>query len=505
MHTRNHRGLATMHPFIPAWLIAEHVRARQITCLEVLDLAISRVESLDSALNAIVVRDFDRARTRARALDAQTDRAGPLFGVPMTVKESFDLAGHPTTWGFSHLRDHRATTDALAVRRLEAAGAVVFGKTNVPVALADWQSSNPIYGTTNNPWDLARTPGGSSGGGAAACAAGLSALELGSDIGGSIRVPAHFCGLFGHKPTWGMASPRGQTTTDAAAFTDISSIGPLARSVRDLEIALDLIGHPDPEETGLRFTLPAPRTRRLSELRIAVWAEQPGQATSRDTTAWIRESAAFFAAGGARVSQDARPDFDPLDAYHVYLSLLDAAVSSRLPPSAIAKRREALAALAEDDDSADAIMLRATGLEHGAWLVLNERRARMRRAWSAFFREWDVLLCPVIATPAFPHDHTGDPTTRTLDVDGQTIRYNEQLFWPGIIGGFHLPATVAPLGLSAEGLPIGVQIAGPVFGDLTTLSVAAMLEAGFRSFHPPPCQLSAVSNQSSERRTDAFL
>jgi amidase len=475
-----------MDPFLPAWQLADMARTREIGCLEALDLAIARVERLDPQLNAVVVRDFDRARTRARVLDNLTQREGPLFGVPMTVKESFDFAGHPTTWGFPHLRHHRASSDALAVCRLEAAGAIVFGKTNVPVGLGDWQSTNPIYGTTNNPWDLTRTPGGSSGGGAAACASGMSALEVGSDIGGSIRVPAHFCGIFGHKPTWGMASPRGHTTAESAAITDISTIGPLARSVRDLEIALDLIGHPDPEETGMRFKLPPPRSRTLSELRIAVWAHEPGQATSAETTALIREAAAFFASGGAHISHSARPDFDPVEAYQLFLSLLDAALSSRLPPSAIAHRRQARDALADEDRSADATMLRATGIEHGAWLALNERRARMRRAWSAFFREWDVLLCPVIATPAFAHHHEGDPMTRMLEVDGRTTRYNEQLFWPGIIGGFHLPATVAPLGLSSAGLPIGVQIAGPVFGDLTTLSVATMLEAGFRSFHPPP-------------------
>ena len=475
-----------MDPFLPAWQIAEHISGGQITCLEALDLALARLDRLDPLLNAVVVRDPERARTRARALDRQTDRSAPLFGVPMTVKESFDYAGHPTTWGFTHLRDHRATTDALAVRRLEDAGAIVFGKTNVPVALADWQSTNPIYGTSNNPWDLARTPGGSSGGAAAACAAGISALEIGSDIGGSIRVPAHFCGLFGHKPTWGLASPRGHTTMDSAALTDISVIGPLARSVRDLDIALDLIGHPDPDETALRFTLPPPRTRAMRDLRVAVWAEQPGQATSAETTGLIREAAAFFASGGARISHTARPGFDPVEAYHVFLSLLDAALSARLPPPAIARRHAAKAALADEDLSAEAVMLRATGLDHGAWLTLNERRARMRRAWSAFFRDWDVLLCPVFATPAFPHDPADASAARTLHVDGLPTPMGEQLFWPGIIGGFHLPSTVAPLGLSAEGLPIGVQIAGPVFGDLTTLAVAAMLEEGFRGFVPPP-------------------
>ncbi len=225
--------------FLPAWRLAELTRTGKIGCVELLDHAISRVERLDGRINAVVVRDFERARRRARALD-QADRAeaGPLFGVPMTVKESFDLAGLPTTWGYEERREHRAEEDAVAVQRIEAAGAVVFGKTNVPVSLADWQSYNPVYGATSNPWDTSRTPGGSSGGSAAAVAAGLSGLEIGSDIGGSIRVPAHFCGIFGHKPTWGLCPGRGQSLVKTAAATDIAVIGPLARSARDLALAL---------------------------------------------------------------------------------------------------------------------------------------------------------------------------------------------------------------------------------------------------------------------------
>jgi amidase len=476
-----------MDPFLPAWRLAEMTRSRQIGCLELLDFYLDRVARLDGQLNAVVVRDFERAREKARALDHGSARDGALFGVPMTVKESYDLEGQPTTWGFTHLAGHRAARDALAVRRLEAAGAVVFGKTNVPVGLGDWQSFNPVYGATNNPWDLGRTPGGSSGGAAAACAAGFGGLEMGSDIGGSIRVPAHFCGLFGHKPSWGLVSPHGHTTMDAAAMTDISVVGPLARSARDLDTALGLVAGPDPEETGMRYRLPEPRTRLVSGLRVAVWSHQAGQTTSRETTALIEQAARHLADQGATVDVAARPAIDPTEAYHLYLMLLDAALSSRLPPAAIAARREQRAALAEDDMSANAVMLRATDMSHGAWLALNERRTRMRRAWSAFFRDWDVLLCPVTATPAFPHQHEGNMLSmRPLAVDGEAMPYGEQLFWSGLTCGFHLPATVAPLGLSREGLPIGVQIAGPYFGDLTTLAVAGLFEESWRRFTPPP-------------------
>ena len=306
------------------------VRRGQVGCVELLDHFIARTERLDPKLNAVVVRDFERARKAARALDRKRkDPVGPLHGVPMTVKESFNVAGLPTTCGFPARLHDAVLEDALPVQRLKAAGAVVFGKTNVPVALADWQSFNPVYGATNNPWNVAHTPGGSSGGGAAAVAAGISGLELGSDIGGSVRVPAHYCGLFGHKPTWGLCPSRGHFAV-AAALADISVIGPLARSADDLSTALDLIGQPDPAETALTLKLPAPRTGSIDGLRIAVWSTEPGQQTDRETVAQIEGLARFLRREGAKVSLTARPAFDPLEAFHIYLRALNTALSARL-------------------------------------------------------------------------------------------------------------------------------------------------------------------------------
>ena len=472
--------------FASARQLAALIRRRRIGCLELLDHHIARVETYDSVLNAVVVRDFDRARKRARAMDRKGEITGPLHGLPMTVKESFDVAGLPTSWGFPEHRDNLAQADALAVARLKTAGAIVFGKTNVPRGLADWQSYNEVYGATANPWDRARTPGGSSGGAAAALAAGLCALEAGSDIGGSIRVPAHFCGLFGHKPSWGLLPPRGHSLSGAAAMTDISVIGPLARSAEDLALALDVMAGPDEADTELRMVLPGPRTRGLEGLRVAVWAEQPGQATDAETVARIGDLARFLRRGGARVSLAARPGFDPTEAYHVYLRLLYAAMSGRASEEELARTREIASKFAPDDMSADAVMMRGADMTHREWLGLNERRHRMRRAWGAFFADWDVLLCPVTATPALPRMEEGETWQRRLTVNGQDIAYNEQLFWPGIIGAFHLPASVAPLGLSSKGLPIGVQIAGPLYGDRITLHVARLLEREWRGFNPPP-------------------
>ena len=472
--------------FLSATALSDLVRKGEIGCLELLDHFIARVERLDPRINAVVVRDFDRARERARSLDQQADKSAPLFGVPMTVKESFDVAGLPSTRGHAAAKDHRARVSSLAIRRLERVGVVIFGKTNVPVDLADWQSYNPVYGVTSNPWNTAHTPGGSSGGSAAALAAGLSGLELGTDIGGSIRVPAHFCGVFAHKTTWGLCPNFGDPATSRTAMNDLAVLGPLARSANDLGLALNAVAKPDPADTAMISMLPAPRFTALKDLRVAVWSSEPGQATDHETTGQIEALADWLEREGATVSRAARPAFDPLAAYRLYLTLLNAAWSGMASDATIAREREEAIRLLPDDMSADAIMIRAVDMTHRAWLGLNERRHVIRRAWNAFFHEWDVLLCPTIATPAMAHRQDGQTWERRITIDGQEIAYNDQLFWPGLIGGFHLPATIAPIGVSRSGLPIGVQIVGPIHGDRSTIAFAGLLEQSGYAFTPPP-------------------
>ena len=472
--------------FLSATQLAKLVSDRKIGAVELLDHFIARVEKHDPRINAVVVRDFDRARAKAHALDSRADKSAPLFGVPMTAKESFDIEGLPTTRGHVALKDAPVRKSTIAVRRLEAAGAVVFGKTNVPVDLADWQSYNPVYGTTSNPWNTDHTPGGSSGGSAAALAAGLTGLEIGTDIGGSIRVPAHYCGVFGHKPTYGLLPNYGDPATSSAAGIDIAVMGPMARSAADLAVALDVLAGPDPDETALAVTLPAPRFTGLKDLRVAVWAEQSGQVTDGETSAKLLELADALQRQGVTVSRTARPDFDPTEAYHLYLRLLDAAWSGRTAEDALAAKRRRSAALPATANSADNIMDRMVDVTHRTWIGLNEERFQWRRAWSAFFREWDVLLCPVIATAAMPHRQDGATRDRRICIDGKEIAYNDMLFWPGLTGGYHLPGTVAPLGFTKAGLPLGVQIAGPIHGDRTTIAVAALLEQVWFGFKPPP-------------------
>ena len=405
----------------------------------------------------------------------------------MTVKESFDIAGLPTTWGVPAERDFIAGRNALAVDRLLGAGAVVFGKTNVPLLLSDWQSYNAIYGATNNPWDLARSPGGSSGGSAAALAAGMTGLEIGSDIGSSIRNPAHFCGVFGHKPTWGICRPLGQALHGNLAQADISVIGPLARSAADLEIALDAIAGPEAiEAAGWNLDLAPPRATRFDGLRIAVMTDHQLSEVDASITGKIDELASFLSKQGAKVSATARPAFDLAEAHRLYITMLRATTSGRLDDAAMTHWRTEAARHGDGDTSYYALMARGNSLSHRDFLAGNERRQRMRRAWAAFFKDWDVFLCPAAASPAQPHDHAGERWERSIEVNGHRVPTTDQMFWAGISCFFLLPATVAPLGFAPSGLPVGVQIVGPQFGDRTTIQFARLMEKSWQAFVPPP-------------------
>jgi amidase len=472
--------------FLPARKLAKLIADRDLGCLELLDYMIARVEKHDGRVNAVVVRDFDRARSRARELDRMRKPLGKLHGVAMTVKESYDIAGLPTTWGVAEKREQIAARSAVVVDRLMAAGAVIFGKTNVPAMLNDWQSFNPIYGSTGNPWDLSRSPGGSSGGAAAALAAGLTCLEAGSDIGGSIRQPAHACGVFGHKPTWSLVPTRGHAPVPGVAgMLDITVVGPLARSAADLAIALDIVAGPEETDTALRYKLPPPAHKHLKGMRIAVWAEDPATHTDGEITAALHDLSRHLRGEGATVDLGARPAFDPRDAYEVYLKLLSAAINSRAPQEHVERMNQAAAELAPDDNSTVATQLRAVAPAHAEWLNWNEKRHRIRRAWGTFFQDWDVLLCPVLSVPAQPRMEDRPPWELTTKINGATVPWPELLFWPGLVGGFHLPASVAPLGLTKAGLPIGVQIVGPLYGDRTTLAFARLLERSWRAFEAP--------------------
>ena len=476
--------------FLPAHQLAGMIRSREIGSLELLDHYLQRVERFNPALNAIIWMDIEGARKRAREADqvlARGELWGPLHGLPMTIKESFDLAGAPTTWGIPAMRQNIAVRNAVAVQRLLDAGAVIFGKTNVPLLLADWQSFNEIYGTTNNPWDLTKTPGGSSGGSSAALAAGLTALELGSDIGASIRNPAHYCGVMGHKPTWGIVPPRGQTVSGAMAMSDISVSGPLARTVDDLALALGTLAGPDElDEPGWRLILPKPKKTKLAEYRIAVMAEDPNCAVDREYAERIADLGHTLAKAGATVSFEARPALDLRQSHRIYIKLLRSVTMARIAPEVFAEWRAKAAALSPGDDSYKAQVARAATILHRDWLGAHEERTKMRWAWHAFFKEWDVLLTPAAAGPAWPHDHVGDRLDRKITVNGKLVDTSEQLFWAGISGVVLLPSTVTPLGLNGAGLPLGVQVIGDHLQDLTTIEMARLIVERIGGFVAPP-------------------
>jgi amidase len=313
----------------------------------------------------------------------------------MTIKESFDVVGMPTTWGVPDLKANFPKRNALAVDRLLASGVVLFGKTNVPLLLADWQSFNAIYGTTNNPWDVTRVPGGSSGGSAAALAAGLTGIEAGSDIGASIRNPAHYCGVYGHKPTYGIVPPRGQALPGTVAPSDISVVGPMARSAADLAVALDVMAGPDEiEGQGWRLALPAPRHKRLAEYRVALMLDDRNSKVDREVQDRLQALGDFLAKTGAHVSDTARPEIDTSEAQRIYIQLLRAATSGRQTPEVFAQNLEIARNLAPGDDSYIARMARANTLYHKDWLPTNNARHRMRLAWAEFFKDYDLLLVP---------------------------------------------------------------------------------------------------------------
>ncbi len=477
--------------FATARQLARMIKSRKIGCEELLELMVRRVRRHDHSINAVVVRRLAAARKTARecdnALRRRGFRPGPLFGIPATIKESFDVAGLPTTWGLTEFAGTRARTNAVVVDRLLAAGVNLFGKSNVPVMLADWQSFNPVYGTTNNPWDLARTPGGSSGGAAAALAAGLTALDYGSDIGASIRNPAHYCGVYGHKPTYGIVSGRGQALPGSVAQPDIAVVGPLARSAFDLETALLATLGPDPVDArGWRVSLPKAGFKSFSGLRVAVMATHPTAEVDDAVQAPILALADTLARLGARVSTSAAPAFDCHEAHSTYIRLLRFATAGRLSERDTRRFMREREGLRARDRSYRAEMVRGVTLSPAEWHALDEARHHMRLAWDAFFRDWDVLLCPTAATTAFPQMQQGERWERMITVNGRPQPSTTQLFWAGFSGVCSLPSTVAPIALAEDGLPVGVQIVGPQYGDLTTLRVAQLIEREIHAFVPPP-------------------
>lgn len=476
-------------PFLLLWQAAGQLARGETTAMALVDACQTAWSAHNGEINAMVLADFEAAREAARQSDQRRLSGcarGALDGIPFSVKESFDVAGWPTTCGSPARRDHRAAADAVVVARLRAQGAVLLDKTNVPLGLRDWQSYNAIYGTTRNPRDLARTPGGSSGGSAAAVCAGMSFFDIGSDIGSSLRNPAHYCGVFSHKSSHGLVPLRGHGNAEAGFVAqDINVAGPVARSAHDLELVLRAIAGPVGDEASAwRLDLPPCGPARLSDFRVAVLPTHPLAEADAAVSGEIERLGHWLEAQGAQVSWSVRPDFDPAALWRVYVLLLRATTSLHMDDAAFADALSRAQASGGSDDYAS-LQFEGAVLTHRDWLRLQTAREQFARAWQRFFADYDVLLCPAATTTAFPIDETGEPWQRTLQVNGRPWPLTSQLFWAGHSGLCGLPSTVAPIGPACDGLPVGVQIVARRHGDLTSLGFAQRLEDAGYAFQPP--------------------
>jgi amidase len=470
------------------------LRERVLSSRELLDHLLDRVGGENPRLNAVVALDVDRAYQAADAADQATATApegslGHLHGLPMTVKDVWETAGLVTTSGAPELAHHVPTTDALAVGRLKSAGAIIFGKTNTPLYAGDFQTYNDVYGITNNPWDVTRTAGGSSGGAAAAVATGLTPLEVGSDIGGSIRNPAHYNGVYGLKPSWGVVPSRGQIPGPPGSLVepDVNCSGPLARSVADLGLALGVLAGPVPENSvAWRLELDdGPPLGEVTSLRVATVFDEGSELVP--LSAEVRTSLATFADrladGGARVEAVPLP-VSLADGLRSWQDLVLPMMGTALPDDILASFVE-LESVPGDDPFLRAG--RALVSRYRTWAQADELRQHQRARWASLFDTYDVVLAPVMPTAAFPHDVGRPITERILDIDGSSVPHLVSMAWCGAVGSALLPVVTVPTGLTAGGLPVGVQAIGPFLSDRRLLAIAALLDqvAGPGFLRPP--------------------
>jgi amidase len=466
------------------------IRAGLVSSVELTTRMLDRIQQHNAKLNAIVAIAPD-AVERARAADearARRDWWGPLHGVPCSIKDTFEVAGVTTTSGSPSLRSHVPARDAAVVARLRAAGMVVLGKTNVPLFAADWQSFNAVYGQTNNPWDVSRTPGGSTGGGAAALAAGLSYLEPGSDLAGSIRIPAHFCGIYGHKPSLDVVPMRGHIPPppgiSAGPPSTLPVAGPLARSATDLRAALEVLGGPDGDEArAWRWSLPPARGGRLADYRIGYVLDHPRCPVSPEVGDALAATIEALRKAGARLAEGWPPGVNVEEQFDAYFTLLIARFTAPVREDQLSGLRQLAAS---QDDSYLVRYARAVTASDAYMRTVETRRRVARGVWQAYFRTHDAFLLPPALVPAFPHDQAGTPIMRVLATPRGERPYPDLSFWISFASLAGLPATTAPVGLTPGGLPVGIQIVGPYLEDATPIDLAGRLADVIGGFRPPP-------------------
>ena len=469
---------------------AKKIRNKEISAVELLELQFKRVDEVNPTINAVIWEDREQALQLAKALDEDTAKGhsrGPLHGVPITVKDAFNWVGSPSTWGDPKYKDNFPTEDADVVARYKAAGANLFGKTNVPINLVDWQSFNEVYGTTYNPWDLSRTPGGSSGGSAAALATGMSALEAGSDIGSSIRNPAHYCGVFGLKPTWNVVSLRGHMPPGWDSDIDIAVTGPMARTAEDLTLAFDLLVAADRYAApAWQVNCPADNRTRLSEFKVAIKLDDKASPVDESYIIKLASFAKELEVAGATVVFDAEPDLDTQEYFDLYMKLLGAARSAGVTEEAIADMRATpTAAFSPEARAMMDCRIEGMLMSHAQWQVTHNERRKARITFDNFFKDYDILLCPVCASTAFPADKLLNKYERFIPLNGEPVAEVRQLFWAGYSGVIGLPSTVGPMGL-VDGLPMGYQAIAGYGRDRTALAFTEAVSNELGGFIEPP-------------------
>ncbi|MFD0440325.1 amidase [Streptomyces chartreusis] len=467
----------------------------EVSSEELLEVYLSRIDTHNKKLNAIVTLDVERARRDARHADAQrADGAelGPLHGLPITLKDSYETAGLRTVCGRPDLKDNVPDQDAEAVRRLRTAGAVIIGKTNMPPGNQDVQADNPVFGPTRNPWNTARTSGGSAGGGAVATAAGLTALDFGSEIGGSTRIPAHFNGLYGHKATWRSIPLIGHVPYGPGvgrwAELDLACAGAQVREARDLVPVLHAtVGTPE-RDGGFSYTLAPPRAERLSDFRVAVWTDDPACPVDDDAAAAMDDALSALKAAGAKV--EVKPSSLPVSmpaSHDVFLRLLFGAFTYDRSGLTPASNAALLARVVQRPRGEAMYALRGTFQSHYSWLQADVVRHEIRQRWTEFFRDYDVVLMPVTPTTAPPHHNKLiDRFGRRIQVAGQSRPYWDQVKWSALANVAGSPATTIPARTGRDGLPVGLQAMGPGGGDLTTIKFAELLGRELAGYQAPP-------------------
>lgn len=468
-----------------------------ISSRQLLEQLIERIEHFNPHVNAVIAKDYAAARKRADAADkarANGESWGPLHGLPMTIKDTYEVIGMPVTAGSEALKNYLPKQNAVTVQRILDAGAIIIGKTNVPLFAGDLQSYNKIHGTTNNPWDLSRTPGGSSGGSAAALAAGFTPLELGSDIGGSIRTPAHYCGVYGLKTTHGAVTLRGHIPGPPGALSepDLAVPGPLARTAEDLNLLLDVIVGPAPEYAdGISIKLPAAKQKKLSEFKVLAWFDDELSILDNGMRAEYQKLVNLLKAQGASVTTGAPPNQSLSDFYALYMNLLGSVMgaSNKKPQQQILGLVSPLLKRIEDRFNLAPHLnqfLEGISQGHVDWLKKNEKRLRVKQQFLELFNDYDVILTPITPTAAIPHQHKPAMPLRSITVNGKKRSYTEHLIWisPATLMG--LPAVSAPVAMTNDHLPINVQIIAKPYHDKTAIRFASLLEKKMGGFAVPP-------------------